>query len=223
MNAVPPQNVLLVRIIPRNVLVGRLQNILKKFLWSALQTIQVYCFWTHIDTYKNKFAMCLHALLYTTDLYRMTLDRDGSALLFVSYVVTIFMVFDVKYLSGTMFLMTFLSTFLELYDDFLKSIKEKVYFDTLLTFFTNLKQASFSSDIAFIAMYAYNSNLQVNKTVEDSLLNLIYACHLLIFNYKVFNESSLYLLTALTAIYVYLKSLRCARTRNIFGITRILI
>lgn len=219
MNAVPSHHMLLV-VFSEDVLVRRLQNILKKFLWTALQTIQVYFIWTHISTY-NKFAMYLHALLYTTDIYRMTLDRDGCALLFASIIVTIFMVFDVKYSAGTIFLMTFLSTFLEPYGVFMRSIKEKSYYDfaLALTICSNFKQASFSTDVVSIAMYAYNLNLQLNKTVEDSLLYIIYVCHLLTFNYKDFNELNLYFLTAVTSLYIYFKSSKCARTRNIFGTT----
>lgn len=154
MKAVPPQNVLIV-FFPEDVLVRRLQNIWNKFLWAALQTIQVYWIRTHICSY-NKYAVCLHALLHTTDLYRMTLDKDGSALLFTFLTVTIFMVFHVKYLSGTISLMTFLSTFLEPYGVFMGSMKEKSYYDFVLALilFSNFKQASFSTDMSFIAMYS---------------------------------------------------------------------
>lgn len=225
MDAVLPRNVLFLMAVRQARLVRRSQYILKNFLWAALQTIQVYLMWTYLSTYNNKFALCLHALLYFTDLYRMTLDRNGCALLFASVVVTILMFFHVKYLFGTLFLMTFLSTFLMLYCDFLTSMIQKAYCDIALAISvcSNFKQASFCTDMTFIAMYAYNSNLQLNKTVEDILLYIIYACHFITFNYNIFDELNLYYLTALTSVYMYLKSLRCPRTRNVFGLAQIVI
>lgn len=94
----------------------------KRMLWRIIskvfQAVQLYCFWTNIEAYNDKI-FCLHAILHTANIFRMTFDRNGSILLLSLNILIILMTFYIKSAFATIFSMSILSTFFMPIDDFL--------------------------------------------------------------------------------------------------------
>lgn len=214
-----PRNRLLIRILPEDLL-RSLVITSYLFFYKACQAVVLYLLWTKIEQY-DKFAICFQALLFIDDVYHRTLDRKNSILMLILIMTSVFMVFHAKSFFGSVFLMAISSTYLKPMDVFLKATIIKSFVDYLFVgrWDNLLKMSSRYTDfscIIFMAHYHLVTSITYPdyNSVEDFCLFPIFMMHFLVWSLRLYSMIYLCLTTALTVLWMSLKSSKYARIRS---------
>lgn len=224
MDGVFEQNELFLAI-AQDDLIEHLQHMLWRIIRKVFRAVQLYSFWIYIDAYNDKIFY-LQAILHAANIFRMTLDRNGSIFLLALNILIILMTFYIKSSFATIFFMTILSTFFMPVDDFLWKMTVKSYVDIIIAYnrcpyvfeiFSLTKEISSTmTDYIVVAQSVYYLKVYLHNSIEDLLLLLLLICHQLVFGLKLFTELWVAFIATVTLLYIYLKSLRFEKRHDIF-------
>lgn len=234
MDNAPPPNItlqhqrILIRILPEDLL-RILFLALYLFLCKACQAVVLYSLWTYIEQY-DQFAVCFQALLFIDDLYYKTFDRKNCILMLILIMTSVFMVFHAKSFFGSVLLMTISSTYLKPIDSFQKATILKSLIDFSVFGFrwwdAQKKMSSKFTDCTctlFMAYFHMSLGLKYSDygSVEDLCLVPIFIMHLFVWFSRLYTMTNLCITTALTVMWMILKSSKHARKRSALTVSSI--
>lgn len=186
--------------------------------------ILLYCFWNILSSY-DKISFCHHALIYTTNCYRLTRDKKGSILLLALLIVPIMTIFHQRESRTMILLSTFLSTYLSMYFEpffeFQQNMLLKSFADLAVACSTPTTDINsrFTDLVYMFVSVGYEiwqyMHSNIRYSIDDMLLIPIGVGHIVFFYFEYFTWTYFSIILSLTLSWMFLKSLRFPRKKRL--------
>ena len=195
------------------------------FVTKAWISTELFLFWTNALSY-DKISFCFHALLYITESFRTSYDRNGSILLLLLLILSILMVFQTHSFFGSVFLMMMSAVYFKPIEAFILLNIWKSYWDWMIAYFVcedceKLTKGITSrfSDFIFIVVFVTSHILRTyshpHNTKEDIILVAILIGHIMVFFLRLYTKEYFCVMLTLTLFWMHLKSCKFARIRSL--------